>query len=102
MRDTEVLVTLRPGFWQDRIALAWSYIRLGEDEKGLEIVAVTKQLGEGASQSHLVPYVEAVALRNLGRTEEAIEAAVRSMGIRPSAAAQQLLRDLGVEAQPAQ
>ena len=79
----------------------WSYLRVGEDEKALETLAVAKQLSVSAGRSHLIAYVEAVALRNLGRTEEAIEAATRSMTLGRNTAAQQLLKDLGVEAQPA-
>ena len=92
-----VRVELLPGFWQARLALALSYVRLGLFEDGLEAVAVAKELsisGGVDSADHRLHYVEAIALQGLGRTDEAIAAAQRSIAARPNAAAQGLLQQL--------
>ena len=96
-RDSEVLVQLMPGFWQPHAALAWSYVRLGRYEEGLGTVATAKALSATANprpDTHLLHFVEAVALRNLGRLDESLLAAQRSINERPNAPAQELIEQL--------
>ncbi|MCH7607256.1 MAG: hypothetical protein IIC94_01625 [Chloroflexi bacterium] len=97
VRDAEILVQLMPGFWQAHAALAWAYVRLGGYEEGLEAStrAIELSAAAGPLATHLLPYVEALALQGLGRIDEAIEAATRSEALRPSASAYQLLQQLG-------
>ena len=98
IHDSLVRVELLPGFWQPQSALAWSYVRLGLFEDGLEAVAVAKELitsgGAGSAAAHRTHYVEAVALQGLGRRAEAITAAQRSMAAQPNALAEELLQQL--------
>ena len=97
VRDTEVLVQLMPGFWQAHAALAWSYVRIGEYERALQVADDAKALSLTTTvyaDTHLLYYVYAVAYEGLGRTEDAIKAARTSIRRRPNTAAQQLLERL--------
>ena len=94
VRDTEVLVRLMPGFWQSHAALAWSYVRIGEHEEALRVADEAKALSATTTKladTHLLHYVYAVAYEGLGRTDDAILSANRSIYRRPNTAAQQLL-----------
>ena len=90
------LVQLMPGFWQAHAALAWAYVRLGGYGEGLQASARAIELSAAAGPlaTHLLPYVEALALQGLGRTDEAIEAATRSLALRASTPAYELLQQL--------
>ena len=97
IHDSLVLVQLLPGFWQAQSDLAWSYVRLGLFDDGLEAVAVAKEgaiSGGAGPAAHRVYFVEAVALQGLGRRVEAIAAAQRSMAAQPNASAEELLQQL--------
>jgi O-antigen ligase len=95
IHDAETLVNLIPGFWQARTALAASFVRLGRFEEALNAVKMAKDRNamdfEGG---HLTLYIEAVALRALGRNEDAIAAAKQSLSIRYSTEAQALIDGL--------
>ena len=96
VRDSQILVQLMPGFWQPQMALAWSYVRLGAYEEGLRAVARAKALAAttGRDDAQLVHYVEAVALENLGRIDEAVVAAELATRPRSYPPADQLLARL--------
>ena len=100
IHDAKTLVNLVPGFWQARTALAMSFVRLGRFEEALSAVKMAKDLNamdfEGGN---LTLYLEAVALRALGRNEDAIEAAKQSLSIRYSTEAQALIDGLQTAAQ---
>ena len=94
-RDSEVLVQLMPGFWQSHAALALAYVRLGRYAEGLEVAATGKALSAQAKvDTHLLSYVEAAALQGLGRLDEALLAAQRSIDEQPNALAQGLIEQL--------
>ena len=100
IHDAETLVNLIPGFWQARTALAMSFVRLGRFEQALSAVEMAKDRNAMDSEGgYLTLYIEAVALRALGRNEDAIEAAKQSLSIRYSTDAQALIDDLQSAAQ---
>ena len=100
IHDAETLVNLVPGFWQARTALAMSFVRLGRFEQALSAVEMAKDRNAMDSEGgYLTLYIEAVALRALGRNEDAIEAAKQSLAIRYSIDAQALIDDLQSAAQ---
>lgn len=103
VRDNLVLTALLPGMWQAQVALALSYVRLGRFQEGLEAVEVAKELSATSSNKpeiYFIHYVEAAALRGLGRREEAIAAALRSMAAQSNAASQRLIEQLTDESSP--
>ena len=91
IHDNPVLTDLMPGFWQAQMALAWAYVRLDVFQEGLAAAAAKELIGarNSSPNSHIVHYVEAVALQGLGRRAEAIAAAQRSLAARPNIGAQQ-------------
>ena len=90
---------LMPGFWQPSAALAWTYAELGEYERALDEVENAAALSananaSAASQATFIPFVEAFALDGLGRTAEAIDAVNRSLEMRRTQPAEELLKRL--------
>ena len=91
IRDNQILVELSPASSLAHAALAWSYVQLGRYEQGLETALYAQRLSAATS---LAPFVEATALQGLGRTDEAIAAAKKSLAISPFTRAQHLLLEL--------
>ena len=103
IRDNQILAELSPGSWLAHAALGWSYVQLERYEQGLAAALRAKELSaeqKAGTSRHLVHFVEATALQGLGRTDEAIAAAERSLAISPHTRAQHLLRELTGSAVP--
>jgi len=96
--DNTVLVNLMPGFWQARTALAWAYVRVREFDSALLAVQDAKDIRvlESAG-AHLAYYIQATALANLGRLDEARAAAHCALSHRLTTQAFDLLRNVGEE-----
>ena len=94
VRASEIFLQLMPGFWQAHAALAWSYVRLGAYEEGLRVADEALALSANSTalaDTHLVLYTSALAYEGLGRVDDAIDAAKRSVSQKPNPSAQQLL-----------
>ena len=92
----EALVSLMPGFWQARTALAWSLVRLDQFEAGLEVVQDAKDIGVlDATGAYLAYYIQASALAGMGAVDEARSAAHCSIAHRPTNQANEVLARLG-------
>ena len=103
VRDNQILAELSPASWLAHAALAWSYVALGQYERGLETALYAERISADAdagANRHIVYFVKATALQGLGRTDEAIAAAERSLALSPLTRAQHLLRELTGSAVP--
>jgi tetratricopeptide (TPR) repeat protein/O-antigen ligase len=90
------LVELLPAYWQAQDALAWAYVLTGQPELALAPLDRALKINSGSTNGSLAYYIRGVALNDLGRTQEAIEALEQSMELTPTLVADLLLRQLRV------
>ena len=88
------LVELLPAYWQTQDALAWAYVRTGQPELALAPLDRALEITGGSTNGYLAYYIRGVALNDLGRTQEAIEALEQSMQLTPTPVAELLLVQL--------
>ena len=92
----DALVNLMPGFWQPRTAQALSLVRMGFYEAGLEVVQEAKDIRVLESPgAQFIYFIEASAYEELGRVDDAIEAAHCSLAHQTNSNAVALLERLG-------
>lgn len=91
VRGNQVLVGLMPGLWQSWAALAFAYYRIGDNDLAASMADEAIAISNGARESGFVHYVKAVSLENLGRYDEAVDAANESIRLEDNTDAQELL-----------
>jgi tetratricopeptide (TPR) repeat protein len=79
VHENELVVRLVPGLWKRREPFVRTLVAVGQFERGLEEVALAKELGAAGLDSwglnpeaYVLYYLEAKALQALGREEEAL------------------------------
>jgi tetratricopeptide (TPR) repeat protein len=80
-----------PGLWQSWAALAFAYYRIGDNDLAASMADEAIAISNGARESGFVHYVKAVSLENLGRYDEAVDAANESIRLEDNTDAQELL-----------
>ena len=90
IHESEAFASLYPGLWRPRLQLAGILEQLGEHARALTVIREANELG--ASTDPTAHYVEALALLNTGRVDEARSVAERLRGF-SSAYAQELYQD---------
>jgi hypothetical protein len=96
IRENTILVNLMPGFWQARTALAWAYVRGQDYEGALDVVQAAKDIRIlDSGGGHLAYYIQATALENLGRADEARAAAHCALSYLATTQSLDLLERLG-------
>lgn len=101
-----LLTELLPGYWQALGALAWAEVRLGQPSEALatteESLAITR---DGLPEESLAYFIRGVALRELGRLDEAVAALQLSIDAQPTGPAITTLQEIqafqaGAQAEP--
>ena len=88
------LVALLPSYWQTQDALAWAYVRVGQPDLAMAPLERALEITGGSTNDYLAYYIRGFALRDMGRTDEAIEALQKSIDLLPTPGAEMLLSQL--------